>query len=99
MTVVPAPPEVGEKLEIFGGAGGASIVQVQVAQKSVYDLEARLVTRGVFGTANEEKLRRLLNQTLGAHFRITFDYRETIARTASGKYLDFVNEIPDERRL
>ena len=77
----------------------AEIVQIQLAQKSLYDLEVRLVTRGPFELANEERLRRMLNETLGAHFRITFDYRQAIARTASGKYLDFVNEIPDERRL
>ena len=77
----------------------AEIVQFQLAQKSLYDLEVRLVTRGPFGPTSEERVRRLLNETLGAHFRITFDYRETIARTASGKYLDFVNEIPDKARL
>jgi hypothetical protein len=38
----------------------------------------------------------MLNENLGANFRITFDYRDAIARAPSGKYLDFVNEIPDE---
>ena len=73
----------------------ADLVQIQVAQKSLYDLEVRLVTRGVFGAANEEKLRRLLNENLGAHFRIAFDYRDAIARSPGGKYFDFVCEIPD----
>jgi len=70
------------------------IVQLQLAQKGLYDLEVRLVTRGAFGAANEEKLCRVLHESLGAHFRISFDYRDAIARSASGKYLDFVNEIP-----
>lgn len=76
-------------------ANMAQIVQFQLAQKSLYDLEARLVTRGSFGPADEEKLRQMLNENLGSHLRITFTYPDAIARSASGKYLDFVNELPD----
>jgi hypothetical protein len=46
--------------------------------------------------SNEEKPRRMLNENLGAHFSIRFDYRDTIARSASGKYLDFVSELPGQ---
>lgn len=73
----------------------AQIVQIQLAQKSLYDLEVRLVTRGIFGQENEENLRQMLKENLGTHLRITFVYRDAIARSASGKYLDFVNELPD----
>ena len=91
-------PSGARRFAYFGArviADIAQIVQIQVAQKSLYDLEARLVTRGSFGRENEEKLRRLLNENLGTHLHITFAYRDVIERSASGKYLDFVNEIPD----
>src|SRR5262249_18488157 len=90
-------PSGGRRYAYFGAkaiADFTEIVQMQLAQKSLYDLEVRLVTRGTFGAANEEKLRHLLNENLGAHFRISFDYRDAIARSASGKYFDFVSELP-----
>jgi len=93
-------PSGARRFANFGHGTIASmtqIVQIQLAQKSLYDLEVRLVTRGTFGAENEEKLRRMLNENLGENFRITFDYRDAIARAPSGKYLDFVNEIPDRR--
>ena len=92
-------PSGARRFANFGHSTIASltqIVQIQLAQKSLYDLEVRLVTRGAFGADNENKLRRMLNENLGANFRITFDYRDAIARAPSGKYFDFVNEIPDE---
>jgi phenylacetate-CoA ligase len=94
-------PSGARRFAYFGSktiAGIAEIVQIQIAQKSLYDLEVRLVTRSGFGAASEEKLRRLLNETLGAHFRVNFAYRDAIARSPSGKYLDFVSELPDGRR-
>lgn len=90
-------PSGARRFAYFGSrtiADFAQIMQLQLAQKSLYDLEVRLVTRGTFGPANEEKLRNMLNENLGAHFRITFDYRDAIARSPSGKYFDFVNELP-----
>ncbi len=91
-------PSGARRFAYFGAKAIADLrdlVQIQIAQKSLYDLEVRLVTRGVFGSANEEKVRRLLNETLGAHFRIGFDYRSMIPRSPGGKYLDFVCEIPE----
>src|SRR5215472_7700535 len=90
-------PSGARRYAYFGSkaiANFTEIVQFQLAQKSLYDLEVRLVTRGAFGATNEEKLRRLLNETLGEHFSITFDYRDAIPHSASGKYLDFVSELP-----
>ena len=92
-------PSGARRFAYFGSkviADITEIVQIQLAQKSLYDLEVRLVTRGAFGAANEEKLRHMLNETMGAHFRIRFDYRDAIPRSPSGKYLDFVNEISGE---
>jgi phenylacetate-CoA ligase len=90
-------PSGARRFAYFGSrviAGFTEILQIQVAQKSLHDLEVRLVTRGAFGAANEEKLRCLLNEHLGSHFRIAFDYRDAISRSASGKYFDFVSELP-----
>ena len=45
----------------------------------------------------EHDIGAALDENLGENFRITFDYRDAIARAPSGKYLDFVNEIPDRQ--
>lgn len=72
----------------------ASIRQCQFAQIE-YDLvEARLVTAAVLPAAQEDGLRALILSRLPPGFRLNFAYREEIARSAGGKYEDFVCEIP-----
>jgi phenylacetate-coenzyme A ligase PaaK-like adenylate-forming protein len=70
------------------------IVQYQVVQKTLYDLEVKLVTREPLGPESEEKIRENLRKSLGEHFSVLLTYHETIPRTASGKYFDFLSEVP-----
>jgi phenylacetate-CoA ligase len=70
------------------------VVQFQVVQRTLYDLEIKLVVRQALGAEKEEKIRQTLRDSLGAHFSVTVTYHDAIPRTQSGKYFDFVSEVP-----
>ena len=70
------------------------IVQFQVIQRTLYDLEIKLVVREALGLEQEEKIRQTLRDSLGAHFSVVVTYRDAIARAPSGKYFDFASEVP-----
>lgn len=72
----------------------ASIRQRQFAQIETDLVEARLVTAAALSAQQENALRELILSRLPPGFRLTFAYREQIARSAGGKYEDFVCEIP-----
>ena len=69
------------------------IRQFQVIQRSLSQLEVKLVTREPLNAEIEEKLREHLRKSLGAHFAVLLTYHETIPRSASGKYFDFLSEV------
>lgn len=74
--------------------GIAPIRQCQLAQIE-YDLvEARLVTAAPLSAEQEGGLRKLIQSRLPTGVRVRFAYPEQIARSAGGKYEDFVCEIP-----
>ena len=75
-------------------AGVPDVIQFQVVQKTIYDLEVRLVTRRPFGAEQEEDIRGRLRKTLGAHFSIAFTYHDQIRRAPSGKHFEFISEVP-----
>jgi len=70
------------------------IVQFQLIQRTLYDLELKLVARAPLGQAAEEKMRWDLRQALGEHFSVRITYHDEIPRAASGKYFDFLSEVP-----
>jgi phenylacetate-CoA ligase len=70
------------------------IVQFQVVQRTLYDLEIKLVVREALGPEQEEKIRQTLRDSLGAHFSVLVTYHDVIPRAPSGKYFDFVSEVP-----
>lgn len=70
------------------------VVQFQVVQRSLYELEAKLVTRGALTPEIEETIRQTLKASLGEHFSVALTYHDAIPRAASGKYFDFVSEVP-----
>lgn len=69
------------------------VLQHQLVQKTVHDLELRLVARARLDDDEEAKLRASLRAELDHPFNIDFVYCDTIARTASGKFADFRSEI------
>jgi len=72
----------------------APIKQCQLAQIDHEWLEARLVTESALSMEQEEGLRRMILSRMPPGFRLRFAYREQIARSAGGKYEDFICEIP-----
>jgi phenylacetate-CoA ligase len=72
------------------------IQQLQIVQKTVRDLEVKLVVRGAFGQAEEEELRQKLATAFEPDMRIAFAYVDAIPRGPSGKLEDFVSEVKAE---
>lgn len=72
----------------------AAIRQMQFAQVAIDCVEARLVTGSVLTPEQEDRLRNLILSRLPAGFRVTFSYRERIARSVGGKYEDVLCELP-----
>ena len=71
------------------------IRQFQVVQKTLAEIEVRLVLRGAFGPAEEDRLRRDLAAAFEPGMRIAFAYLDAIPRGPGGKLEDFVSEVTD----
>lgn len=71
----------------------ASIRQMQVIQKSLEQIEVRLVSRSRLDPASEERLRTFIEESLPCPFKIEFCYVDAIARSPSGKFEDFRSEV------
>ena len=70
------------------------VVQFQVVQRTLYDLELKLVVREALAPELEERLRQGLKESMGEHFSVTVTYHDVIPRAPSGKYFEFVSEVP-----
>ncbi|MSQ71859.1 MAG: phenylacetate--CoA ligase family protein [Betaproteobacteria bacterium] len=71
----------------------AAIRQMQLAQVAIDCVEARLVTEAPLSPEQEARLHELILSRVPPGFRVTFSYRDHIARGAGGKYEDFICEI------
>ena len=71
----------------------APVIQHQFVQKAWDLIEARLVTAAPLTAAQEDKLRGLILSRLPDGFRVRFEYRDRIERSAGGKYEDFICEV------
>lgn len=72
----------------------ASIRQWQFVQKTVDTLEVRLVAPAPLLESEEIALRALVKARLGDYFSVHLSYYEDIPRARSGKFEDFVSDIP-----
>ena len=70
-----------------------ALVQFQLAQKTLEEIEVRLVARRPLTPEEETKLRDLLIANLGHAFQLVFTYHAQIPRSAGGKFFDFVSEL------
>lgn len=70
-----------------------SIRQFQYVQKSLEEVEYRIVASEPLSAGQEEQLRRFIVGNLGHGFQITITYHQDIPRSASGKYEEFVSEV------
>ena len=71
----------------------APVIQHQFVQKAWDLIEARLVTAAPLTAAQQDKLRGLILSRLPDGFRVRFEYRDRIERSAGGKYEDFICEV------
>lgn len=94
MVVLPS----GERRFAYIGGKGLgrvhALVQVQIVQRSLYDIEVKLVVRRPLTHEEEDMLRGSIRGNLGQHFAVNFTYHDSIPRGAGGKYEDFRCEVP-----
>jgi phenylacetate-CoA ligase len=76
-------------------AGIAPIRQLQVVQRTLEDIEIRLVTERPLTTAEEARLGAVFQRTLAHPFRIALAYRDEIGRSGNYKFEDFISELGD----
>jgi len=70
-----------------------AIRQHQVVQKSLEEIEIKLVVSRLLTAAEEEKIRQVALEGLGGPFRLTLTYCDEIRRGANGKYAEFCSEL------
>lgn len=67
--------------------------QLQMVQTSLYDIVVHLVAETPLAPEQEQRLTAILRASLGYPFRFELHYLETIPRSASGKYEDFICQV------
>jgi phenylacetate-CoA ligase len=71
----------------------APIRQLQLVQKTLHHIEARIVAPRALTEQEQARLTNVLNASLGYPFLFTFTYHDTLARGKNGKFEDFVSEL------
>jgi len=74
-------------------AENPAIVQHQIVQRSLEELEFRLVVRRPLTAAEETRLAEILTRNLGHPFRVRFRYLDAIPRAPSGRFFEFLSEL------
>jgi phenylacetate-CoA ligase len=73
----------------------APIRQLQVAQRTLEDIELRVVVDRPLTAGEEARLADAFRDTLLHPFRINVAYRDEIARSGNYKFEDFISELGD----
>src|SRR4029079_18903731 len=76
-------------------SGIAPVRQVQVVQRTMEDIEIRLVAERRLNASEESQLAAAFRESLMHPFRIMFAYREEIGRSGNYKFEDFISELAD----
>ena len=77
--------------EIFTAV--APVRQFQMIQHTVEEIEVSLVVDAPLSAEQEDRLRSDLNARMGTAFGLRFTYVDEIARSAGGKYEDFICKL------
>ncbi|MBU1980290.1 MAG: phenylacetate--CoA ligase family protein [Gammaproteobacteria bacterium] len=72
------------------------IRQMQIVQKSLQEVEIKLVTERPLTPEEQEKLNRVLHDSLGYPFHLNYTYHQNIPRGAGGKFEDIISEVSRE---
>jgi phenylacetate-CoA ligase len=89
-------PDGAKRYPFYGHSAMMSvraIRQHQLVQKSLTEIEIRLVVSHPLSAAEEARIREAAIAGLGHPFEITLAYTDEIKRDASGKYAEFRSEI------
>lgn len=70
-----------------------AIQRFQLVQRSLHELENRLVVAEPLTREQEEQMRDLMLRSLGHPFNITFTYHDEIPPSPRGKFEEFVSEV------
>ncbi len=70
-----------------------SVLEFQYVQRSVEEVEKKMVVSEPLTTEQEEKTRALIIKNLGYPFRITLSYHDEIPRSSRGKFEEFISEV------
>ena len=68
--------------------------QYQVIQRSLEEIEILAVRPHPFSKEEEARVERYMRQTLGHPFAVTLRRVDAIPRSRTGKYEDFICDIP-----
>lgn len=95
LAVLPDGRRLWPRLGQYAVRDVAPIGQMQIVQRSLEVVEFRYSADRPLSEAEEAGLARLLIDNLGHPFRVTFARLPQIPRSASGKFEDFICEVPD----
>ena len=70
-----------------------AIQQFQFIQRSLEEVENKMVVSEPLTPEQEDKLRKIIIKNLGYPFRITFSYHDEIEKSATGKFEEFICDI------
>ncbi len=70
-----------------------SVLEFQYLQRSVEEVEKKMVVSEPLTREQEDKMRALIIKNLGHPFRITFSYHDEIPRGPRGKFEEFISEV------
>lgn len=90
-------PSGGKVWPYFGAnrlGGVAPIRQYQLVQKSLTELELRVVPERPMTADDEAKMRAVIFESLEQEFQLTFTYHDEIPRGPGAKFEDFKSELP-----
>lgn len=73
--------------------GIAPIEQIQLVQKTLHQVEVRLVMPRPLTPDERRRMIPILQESLGYAFQISFSYHDEICRSSSGKFEDFISEV------
>jgi len=81
-------------LGIYTSQDFAPIVDaIQLVQRSLEKIEVRLVAKRPLDSSEREQLTNLIHHNLGYPFQLKFEYVDSIRRSDTGKYEEFISDL------
>ncbi len=77
----------------FSELAGVELRQIQIVQKSLEEVEVRLVTTTPLNDEQAARLTKGINRRLQHAFNISYSYHDAIPRNAGDKFEDFISEV------